>query len=70
MQKKKMVRPRLFIGSSTESLKYSYAIQEELEDSAEVTVWTQGIFKLTKTSIQSLIMALEIMTLLSSYLPQ
>lgn len=54
-----MVRPRLFIGSSTESLKYSYAIQEELEDSAEVTVWTQGIFKLTKTSIESLIMALE-----------
>jgi hypothetical protein len=59
MKKKKVRRPRLFIGSSEESLDYAYAIQQDLDDDAEVTVWKQGIFQLTKTSVESLIKALD-----------
>jgi hypothetical protein len=39
-----MGKPRLFVGSSTESLEIAYEIQKSLEDVAEITVWTQGIF--------------------------
>jgi len=38
-------RPRIFVGSATESLDIAYAVQENLEHNAEITVWTQGIFE-------------------------
>lgn len=51
--------PTLFIGSSSESLDIAYAAQRNLEDVAEVVVWTQGIFELTKSHLESLIDALD-----------
>ena len=53
------MKPRVFIGSSTESLEIAYAVQENLEQFAEITVWTQGIFNLSKFSLDSLVDQLE-----------
>jgi hypothetical protein len=52
-------RPTLFVGSSSESLEVAYAAQKNLEDVAEVLVWKQGIFELTKSYLESLIDALD-----------
>jgi CAP12/Pycsar effector protein, TIR domain len=53
------MKPTLFIGSSSESLDVAYAAQRNLEDVAEVVVWTQGIFELTKSYLESLLDAIE-----------
>jgi hypothetical protein len=53
------MKPALFVGCSSESLDVAYAAQKNLEDVAEVVVWTQGIFKLTKSYLESLLEALE-----------
>src|SRR5262245_1663065 len=53
------MKPTLFVGSSSESLDVAYAAQKNLEDVAEVIVWTQGIFELTKSYLESLLDHLE-----------
>lgn len=51
-------KPRVFIGSSVEGLNIAYAVQQNLLHEAEVTVWDQGVFELSRTSIESLTKAL------------
>lgn len=54
-----MRKPSVFIGSSSEGESIAYAIQENLEAIAEPYVWTQGVFELGDSYIESLIKELD-----------
>ena len=51
------MKPKVFIGSSKESLNIAYSVQRNLEYACEPTVWTQGVFALSRTSIEALVEA-------------
>ena len=53
------MKPALFIASSSGNLDVATALQENLEHAAEVTVWNQDVFKLSRYNIDSLVEALE-----------
>ncbi len=48
-------KPRLFIGSSEESIDIGDAITENLDHEIEVTIWRNGTFILSNTTIDSLV---------------
>jgi hypothetical protein len=50
-----MRKPRIFIASSVESLDVADAININLDRQAEVTIWRNGTFKLSTSSIDSLV---------------
>lgn len=54
-----MPKPRMFIGSSSENLDLAYALQEGLDHAVECTVWTQGVFELSRNTMASLIDQLD-----------
>jgi len=52
-----MVKPRLFIGSSTEGKHIADTLQLGLDHDVEVTVWHQGFFGLSQGTLESLVQA-------------
>ena len=53
------MKPKIFIGSSTEGLPIANAIQQDLDHFADCTVWTQGVFGLSRHPIDSLLDAVR-----------
>src|SRR5215213_4584107 len=53
------MKPNLFIGSSSEKRLYALALQDQLQPSADVTVWNQGFFDLNESYLDSLIHGLK-----------
>ena len=54
------MRPRVFIGSSTEGLGIANAVQQNLDHDADCTVWTQGVFSVSTYTLDSLINAVRL----------
>jgi hypothetical protein len=50
-----MARPKVFIGSSTESLNVAKALQANLHPCADVQLWTQGVFGLSDYTLDALL---------------
>lgn len=48
------MKSKIFIGSSVEGLGIAYSIQQNLLHDAETTVWDQGVFELSGTTMESL----------------
>jgi predicted nucleotide-binding protein len=55
----RVLLPRVFIGSSKESLDIARTIQQELYNDALPRVWDQGVFDLSNTTIESLEQGLD-----------
>jgi hypothetical protein len=53
------MKPRLFVGSSSEKRVYALALQKELGSSAEVTIWNQSFFQSNISYLASLIDGLK-----------
>src|SRR6266496_1861913 len=53
------MRRRIFVGSSREAIGICRAVQDELNDEFDVTVWDQGVFRLTRAGFASLLDVLD-----------
>lgn len=47
--------PRVFVGSSSESLRLAQAVQTNLEHGAEVRIWNQDLFQVGNSSLEDLV---------------
>ena len=54
-----MNKPSVFIGSSKEGLKIAKAIQLNLNSVCEATIWSQGVFGLSKGYLEELVLSLD-----------
>ncbi len=55
----KNIKPRVFIGSSKESLNIAHALQANLEHKVEATIWCQRVFKPSQSNLEALLERLD-----------
>lgn len=53
------VKPRVFVASSSENLSWAKLFQRELAESADVTLWSQGVFRPMDYPLESLMRKLD-----------
>jgi len=53
-----MMRPTVFVGSSSEGLEVARTVQDLLDTECEVELWNQGVFGLSQGTLESLVLAL------------
>lgn len=49
------MKPSLFVGSSTEALSLAEGVQSAVKHVADVTLWNQGVFRLSESALDSLL---------------
>ena len=53
-----LIRPSVFVGSSSEGLEFARGVRDSQDQDAEVTMWNEGVFALGQTFVEGLTDAL------------